>query len=336
MEKFRTIELINRNGLRLAATNFGCKVISLHTPDRHGKLDDVVLGYDAPEQYLNGNPYFGALIGRFANRIANGKFTLNGTDYQLRINNRNNSLHGGPNGFHHLFWKIEEATEHQVTFSYISADGEEGFPGEVHVQVTYSLSNKNEFTIDYTATTDKITVINLTHHSFYNLAGAGNGDILGHKISIQADQFCAVDENLIPTGELRNVKGTPFDFIEGKLIGASITEPDEQLLLGNGYDHNWVLNKKSNELNLAAKVYEPVTGRLMEVFTTEPGLQFYAGNFLDGSDVGKEGKRYGFRSAFCLEAQHFPDSPNQPTFPSTILQPGKVYKQKTIYKFATS
>jgi len=334
MEEIRSFELTNKNGLRLVVTNFGGKIISLFVPDKNGVFADVVLGYDHGDHYVHGNPYFGAAIGRFANRIANGKFSLNGKEYQLAINNRNNALHGGPNGFHNVIWKVVSQTDRELKLSYYSQDGEEGFPGNLSVFLNYQLTNDNELVTHYTATTDATTIVNLTHHSFFNFIGAGNSSILDHEIKIDANKFCVVDEHLIPTGELRDVVGTPFDFSESQSIGKRINDDYEQLILGKGYDHNWVLNKKSNELSLAASVYEPTSGRKMQVFTTEPGLQFYSGNFLDGSDVGKEGKRYGFRSAFCLEAQHFPDSPNQPTFPSTVLEPGQQYEQKTIYQFS--
>lgn len=334
MEELRTFELVNKNGLRLIATNLGGKIMSLFVPDKNGAMGDIVLGYELPEHYVNGNPYFGALIGRFANRIANGKFLLSGKEYQLDINNRNNSLHGGSNGFHSVLWKPEEIKRNFLKLSYLSVDGEEGFPGNLYTSVEYELTDYNELIISYSSQTDATTIINLTHHSFFNLAGAGNDDICQHKLLINASRFCAVDEHLIPTGELSEVGNTPFDFQHATAIGERINENDQQLLLGRGYDHNWVLNKKNTELSFAAAVEEPTSGRKMEVFTTEPGLQFYSGNFLDGSDVGKKGKRYNFRSAFCLEAQHFPDSPNQQTFPSTVLQPGEEYRQKTIYKFS--
>ncbi len=334
MEELRIFELVNKNGLRVVATNFGGKIMSLFVPDRNGVLEDIVLGYEKAEHYINGNPFFGALIGRFANRIANGKFLLEGNTYQLPINNRNNTLHGGPNGFHHVLWKPEEVKKNSLKLSYLSVAGEEGFPGNLLTYVGYELTDDNELIISYLAKTDATTVVNLTHHSFFNFSGAGNDDISQHRLIINASRFCVVDEHLIPTGELREVENTPFDFRQSTAIGKRIDENNQQLFLGNGYDHNWVLNKKNTKLSLAAAVEESTSGRKMEVFTTEPGLQFYSGNFLDGSDVGKKGKRYNFRSAFCLEAQHFPDSPNQPTFPSTILHRGEEYKQKTIYRFS--
>jgi aldose 1-epimerase len=326
-------ELINKSGLRLTATNFGGKVISLVVPDRNGHLDDVVLGYDTLGQYAVGNPFFGALIGRFANRIAKGSFELDGNIYSLSVNNGGNSLHGGHAGFHNVNWKTIFVDTQKIQLSYLSTHNEEGFPGNVDVMVTYQLTDSNEFIIDYRATTDAPTLVNLTHHSFFNLAGAGSADILSHELLIDADKFCPVDGNLIPTGELLSVAGSSFDFKRPIAIGKNINSQEQQLIFAKGYDHNWVLNKKNDELSLAAKVNEPISGRVMEVFTTEPGLQFYSGNFLDGTDIGKGEKKYGYRSAFCLEAQHFPDSPNQPNFPSTVLKPGEMYKQRTWTSF---
>jgi aldose 1-epimerase len=326
--------LTNKNGMMVTITPYGGKIISLLVPDVNGNMEDVVLGYDSAQQYLQGNPYFGAMIGRYGNRIAKGKFKLEGKEYQLKTNNGANALHGGPGGFHNVNWRLEKSElKNKTELYYISKDGEEGYPGNLKVRVTYSLTENNELMIDYEATTDQATVVNLTHHSFFNLAGAGSGSILDHTLYINADRFTPVDEGLIPTGELKEVKGTPFDFINPTKIGERINVSDEQLRNGKGYDHNWVLNRKDTALSLAAIVSEPSSGRIMEVWTTEPGLQFYSGNFLDGKDIGKGGKRYEYRTAFCLETQHFPDSPNQPTFPSTLLLPGEVYKQKTIYRF---
>lgn len=330
----QTDTLINAHGMMAVITPYGGKVISLLVPDRNGRLGDVVLGYDSVEQYPGGNPYFGALIGRFGNRIARGRFSLNDKTYQLPINNGVNSLHGGPRGFHNQMWAKAATHDNQLVLTYLSKDGEEGYPGNLNAQVTYTVTDDNELMIEYEATTDQPTIVNLTHHSFFNLAGAGVGDILNHELMIQADQFTPVDSGLIPLGELRPVKGTPFDFTKPALIGSRINVDDEQLKNGKGYDHNWVLNK-DQEFSLAATVKEPTSGRIMEVWTTEPGLQFYSGNFLDGRDVGKGGVAYRFRTAFCLEAQHFPDSPNQPQYPSTVLNPGVVYRQKTVYRFKT-
>lgn len=330
----QTITLNNANGLKATITPYGGKVISLWIPDRNGNLGDIVLGYDSASQYPAGNPYFGALIGRYGNRIGKGKFPIEGTMYQLATNNGANALHGGPGGFHTVMWRVVEAKPNSIELAYTSADGEEGYPGTLQAKVIYTLTDANELTIDYEATTDKPTVVNLTHHSFFNLGGEGVGDILNHKLQIVADKITPVDEGLIPTGEFKSVIGTPFDFNKPTTIGARIDAEDTQLKYGKGYDHNWVLNREGEGLSLAAVVTEPVTGRVMEVWTTEPGLQFYSGNFLDGSDVGKGGKRYPFRSAFCLEAQHFPDSPNKSQFPSTLLMPGDRYEQKTMYKFS--
>ncbi len=326
--------LSNTNGIKMTVTNYGGKIVSLWAPDKNGKLEDIVLGYDSLEQYLTGNLYFGAMIGRYGNRIAKGKFSLNGKEYHLAQNNGINSLHGGLGGFHGVFSKITPK-DNSLRMTYRSADGEEGYPGNLDVAVTYTLTDKNELVIDYEATTDQETVMNLTHHSFFNLAGEGAGDILDHVLTINANEFTPVDSTLIPTGEIRNVKGTAFDFTSAHKIRERINQGEEQLRFGKGYDHNWVLNKKVDELSLAAKVTEPTSGRVMEVWTTEPGMQFYSGNFLDGKDIGKNKKPYQLRSAFCLETQHFPDSPNHPNFPSVVLKPGATYRQKTIYRFST-
>jgi len=329
--------MTNDHGMAVAITNFGGRVVMLQVPDKDGHPGDIVLGYDSLTQYLDGNPYFGAMIGRFGNRIAGGKFALEGKTYQLAINNGANALHGGPGGFHNVLWdavpkQVEGGQALELT--YVSSDGEEGYPGTLTTKVTYTLpSSSNELIIDYTATTDQPTIINLTHHSFFNLAGEGSGDILNHTFTIYGDRYCPVDKGLIPTGELRPVAGTPFDFTQPHRAGERIDAEDEQLKFGKGYDHNWVLTKKAGELSLAATVSEPTSGRTMEVWTTEPGLQFYSGNFLSKTEIGKKGHVYDFRTAFCLEAQHFPDSPNQPAFPSTVLRPGEKYTQRTIYKF---
>ena len=328
--------LTNRNGVSARIINYGGIVVSLNMPDRSGQLGDVVLGYDALDDYLKANPYFGAIIGRYGNRIANGKFSLNGVEYTLPRNDGPNSLHGGAKGFHTVVWQarpIDNPDDPALELTYLSQDGEEGYPGNLPVTVVYTLTHLNELRVDYTATTDKDTVVNLTHHSYFNLAGAGNGDILGHELMIKADRFTPVDETLIPTGELRPVAGTPFDFTRPIAIGARIEQDDEQLNFGLGYDHNWALNNSDGSLALAARVYEPTGGRVMEVWTTEPGLQFYSGNFLDGTHIGKGGQAYGRRMGFCLEAQHFPDSPNHPEFPSTVLKAGETYTSTTVYKF---
>lgn len=327
--------LQNSKGMRMTVTNFGGKIMTLLVPDRNGKFDDVVLGYDSANQYPAGNPYFGAMIGRFGNRIAAGQFTLNGKSYQLATNNGKNALHGGPTGFHNRVWSVQPQGPGKLMMSYVSADGEEGYPGTLTLNVTYTLTDQNELEISYEATANQPTILNPTHHSFFNLAGAGNGDILGHQLELMAEQFLPVDEGLIPTGTLTPVDKTPFDFRQPHAIGERIGQNDGQLVAGKGYDHCWVLKKSVGAFELAARVTEPVSGRVMEVWTTEPGLQFYSGNFLTGKDIGKGGKAYNYRTAFCLEAEHFPDSPNRPEFPSTVLNPGEKYQQKTVYRFST-
>jgi len=329
--------LTNANGLEAKITNYGGIVVSLLVPDRDGKPGDVVLGYETLEEYIENNPYFGTLVGRYGNRIARGKFTLEGIEYTLAQNDGENHLHGGPKGFDKVVWKADAVRSKKsvgLKLTYLSKDGEEGYPGNLSVTVVYTLTNDNELKIEYTAVTDKVTIVNLTHHGYFNLAGAGLGDILGHELMIKADRFTPVDKGLIPTGELRSVKGTPMDFTQAVAIGARIDQAAEQLVLGGGYDHNWVLNNGDGSLALAARVYEPTTGRVMEVYTTEPGIQFYSGNFLDGSITGKGGKVYEYRYGFCLETQHFPDSPNKPDFPSTVLKPGETYTTTTIYTFS--
>lgn len=332
-------ELENSNGLHVRVISLGGKIMSLRVPDKQGRLDDVVLGYDHPNAYYTGNPYFGALIGRYANRIAGAKFTLDGTLYNLQANNGLNALHGGPRGFHQVHWHVEPLqTVHgaALKLSYVSKDGEEGFPGNLYVEVQYALSGENELVIDYEAVTDKPTIVNLTQHSFFNLRGEGFSHIADHQLTINAQTFCPVNQHLIPSGVIQSVAGTPFDFRDEHTIGQRIEEPDVQLSYAQGYDHCWVLNKHPShqKVSFAARVREPFSGRVMEVWTSEPGLQFYSGNFLDGSDRGKGNKQYPFRSAFCLEAQRFPDSPNQSNFPSTVLRPGERYQQRTVYRFS--
>jgi aldose 1-epimerase len=329
--------LRNANGMEARITNYGGLVVSLLAPDREGKLADVALGYDTLKEYLKGSPYFGALVGRYGNRIAKGRFTLDGKTYKLATNNGKNALHGGLKGFDKVVWTAKPMNTQEgqtLELTYVSKDGEEGYPGNLTVKAIYTLTDDNALRLDYTATTDKPTIVNLTHHSYFNLAGAGNGDILNHVVTIKADRFTPVDKTLIPTGELRPVEGTPFDFRKPTTIGARINEKDEQLKFGNGYDHNWVVSDKPGRLRSMAKVYEPTSGRVMEVLSTEPGVQFYVGNFLDGSNVGKGGKAYNFRNGFCFEPQHFPDSPNQPSFPSTVLRPGETFKNTIIYRFS--
>jgi aldose 1-epimerase len=327
--------LVNNNGASAQITNYGGIVLSLNVPDRAGNLGDVVLGFDTLEEYVAGNIYFGALIGRYGNRIAHGKFRLNGVEYTLAQNNGPNSLHGGLKGFDRVLWNarlFDSPDGPALELTYLSPDGEEGYPGNLTVRVIYTFTHDNALKLDYTATTDQDTVVNLTHHSFFNLAGTG--DILDHILTINADRFTPVDETLIPTGELRPVAGTPFDFTRPTPIGLRIDQADEQLACGLGYDHNWVLNNSDGSLALAARVLEPGSGRVMEVYTTEPGLQFYSGNFLDGSVTGKGGQAYQQRTGFCLETQHFPDSPHQPHFPSTVLKAGQTYTSTTLYKFS--
>jgi aldose 1-epimerase len=329
--------LTNANGVEIKLSNYGGIVVSLMVPDRNGAFEDVVLGFDTLEDYVEKSPYFGCIAGRYANRIAKGRFTLDGVEYTLAQNDGENHLHGGIKGFDKVVWGAEEVKGDDAVgleLTYLSKDGEEGYPGNLSVKVVYSLTDDDELRIEYFATTDGATVVNLTNHSYFDLAGGVSGDILDHELTIHADRFTPIDETLIPTGELRSVQGTPMDFSQAVAIGARIEQDDEQLIFGNGYDHNWVLDKPAGSLALAARVHEPTTGRVLEVYTTEPGIQFYAGNFLDGSITGKEGRVYERRSGFCLETQHFPDSPNQPGFPSTVLRPGEEYAQTTAYRFS--
>lgn len=329
--------LKNRNGMEAKITNYGGIVVSLTAPDRNKKYADVVLGFNDLDSYLKGHPYFGAIIGRYGNRIAKGRFTLNGVEYKLAVNNGENHLHGGIKGFDKVVWTAKPMKTKAgavLSLTYLSKDGEEGYPGNLTVKVDYTLTNRDELRIDYFAQTDKDTVTNLTHHSYFNLAGEGNGDILSHQLMINANQFTPTDAGSIPTGELRNVQGTPFSFLTSTTIGARIDQDDQQLKFGGGYDHNWVVNGKAGSLRQAATAYESTSGRVMEVWTTEPGVQFYTGNFLDGTLTGKSGKPYPKRSGFCLETQHYPDSPNKPAFPTTTLKAGKPYRSTTIYRFS--
>jgi aldose 1-epimerase len=328
--------LKNPAGMEVQITNYGGIVTSLKVPDRGGKFDDVVLGYDTLDGYLKSTPYFGAIVGRYANRIGKAQFPLDGKTYQLAANNGPNTLHGGLKGFDKAAWQadtFERAGEAGLVLTHVSPDGEEGFPGAVSLKITYTLTDKNELAIDYHATSGKPTVINLTNHGYFNLGGDGSGDILGHEVTINADRYTPVDATLIPTGVLASVAGTPFDFRTKTAIGARIDADDPQIKLGGGYDHNYVLNRQGNELVLAARVEEPKTGRFMEVRTTEPGVQFYTSNSLDGTITGKSGHVYGRRTALCLETQHFPDSPNQPAFPTTTLRPGEEFNSRTVYSF---
>jgi aldose 1-epimerase len=328
--------LRNSKGMEARIMTYGGIVVSLKVPDKNGKFGDVVLGYDNLDDYVKNNPFFGTLVGRYGNRIAKGKFTLDGKEYTLAINNAPNNLHGGPIGFDKRVWKVAKVDVSQdgprLELTYLSKDGEEGFPGNLNVTATYTLTDDNGLRVDYTATTDKATLCNLTQHSYFNLAG--KGDILNHLVFINADKLTPVDNTLIPTGELKPVAGTPFDFRTATAIGARINADDEQIKFGSGYDHNWVVNKPLGKLGLMARVTEPTTGRAMEVWSTEPGVQFYTGNFLDGSITGKGGWVYQRRNGFCFEPQHYPDSPNHPQFPSAELKPGQTYQNTIIYKFS--
>src|SRR5579871_1376645 len=328
--------LTNSHGVEVRVMNYGAIIVSIRVPDRKGERADIVLGHDTMEGYVPNPPYLGAVVGRYANRIANGTFTLDGKAYTLPKNDGPNTLHGGTTRtFDKVMWNGEPLKgTNGVRLTYLSKDGEEGFPGNLKVTVTYTLTDGNALIVAYEATTDKATPINLSQHSYFNLKGEGNGDILGHEMMINADRFTPVDKYLIPTGELRAVKGTPFDFTTPAKIGARIEDKDEQLTLGKGYDHNFVLNRKGAGMSLAARVYEPTSGRVMEVSTTQPGVQFYSGNFLDGTVTGKQGHVYKHRYGFCLETQHYPDSPNHPDFPSTILKPGEKFHQTTVFKFS--
>ncbi|MDW5376553.1 aldose epimerase family protein [Halomonas sp. HP20-15] len=337
----------NDNGIEMRVITYGGIIVSLRTPDVQGNMDDIVLGFDSLDKYLSDtyqqvNPYFGALIGRYGNRIAGGQFTLNGETHELATNDGDNHLHGGDKGFNQRLWQAEPFSNEQgagVTLSYTSADGEEGYPGRLETRVTYTLTDDDALQIDYHATTTEATPVNLTQHSYFNLDGEGNESILDHLLMINAEAFTPIDESLIPTGEIRPVADTPFDFTELTAIGARIDKDNQQLKFAKGYDHNFVLKRESpqsEELVLAARVWEPDSGRVLEVATSEPGIQFYSGNFLAGKLTGKSGQPYVHRSGFALETQHFPDSPNHPDFPSTILRPGETYQSQTVYRFSTA
>ena len=331
------LTLTNKNGIEVRAITYGGIITSIKTPDRNGAMGDIVLGFNSIERYTSEHPFFGAIIGRYGNRIAKGRFTIDGHEYKLATNNGPNHLHGGTRGFDKHLWQVEvpptAAGQTSVKFSYLSPDGDEGYPGTLKTAVSYTLTDNNELIVNYEAATDKTTHVNLTQHSYFNLAGEGSGDILGHELTIDADRYTPVDATLIPTGALAPVDGTPFDFRKSTAIGARIEAVDEQITNGQGYDHNWVLNKNGAGRQRAARVVEPKSGRTLEVATTEPGLQFYAGNFLDGTLSGKAGLPYTRRSGFCLETQHFPDTPNQKNFPTTLLKPGEQYKTETVFTF---
>jgi aldose 1-epimerase len=328
--------LRNSHGMEARIMNYGGIIVTLKVPGKDGKTEDVVLGFDSLASYVRDTPYFGCLVGRYGNRIAKGLFTIDGNQYTLAKNNGLNALHGGIKGFDKVVWSVDEQKSisgKTLVLGYVSKDGEEGYPGTLTVTVTYTLSDSNDIRIDYLATTDRPTIVNLTQHSYFNLAGPGDGDILGHQLMIAADRFTPIDSTFIPTGTVAPVKGTPFDFTTPVAIGERISEKDQQLQFGLGYDHNFVLNKPAGTFGLAARVYEPTSGKEMEVYTSEPGIQFYCGNFLDGHHIGKGGKPYRYRYGFCLETQHFPDSPNHPEFPSTVLRPGEKYVTSTLYRF---
>ncbi len=330
--------LKNQQGMEVRVMTYGGTIVALRVPDKQGQCADVVLGFDKLGGYLGSNAYFGATVGRYVNLIANAKFTLDGKEYALAKNDGPNSLHGGIKGFDKVVWHaepVENAGEASLILKYTSVDGEEGYPGTLQVTVTYRLDEKNELAINYHATTDKATPLNLTNHSYFNLAGEGNGDILGHVLMLNANRFTPISKTLLPTGGISTVKGTPLDFTQPTAIGARINSKHEQVVLGGGYDHNFVINRQGSGLTLAARVYEPTSGRVMEVYTTEPGVQFYTGDFTDEPVTGKRGHVYKQRPAFCLETQHYPNSPNLPGFPSTILRPGQTYQSTTVYRFST-
>jgi len=329
--------LVNDNGMTATITPYGGTVVSLTAPDRDGTMSDVVLGFDTLEEYLDHSPFFGCLVGRYGNRIANARFSLDGTEYALAQMGGQHHLHGGWKGFDKRLWDARARERRKgpaLRLRYISADGEEGYPGELQVEVVYTLTHDNALEIAYRAETDLATVVNLTNHSYFNLSAGASDTILDHELMIAAETFTPADETLIPTGEIRSVEGTPLDFRTPTAIGARINADDEQIKRGGGYDHNWVIDGQAGKLRLAACVHEPITGRVMEVYTTEPGMQFYSGNFLPPNLPGKAGRTYPWRGGLCLETQHYPDSPNRPEFPSTVLRPGKTYKTTTVYKFS--
>jgi aldose 1-epimerase len=327
--------LTNRAGAVVQIIDYGATVTSIRVPDRNGKIQDVVLGYDAVQGYVNGTAYLGAIVGRYGNRIGKGRFQLDGKEYRLTVNDGENHLHGGKIGFNKVLWNAQILNDTALLLKYVSKDGEEGYPGTVTLKVTYTWTDKNELRIDYKGTTDKPTILNPTHHSYFNLAGSFAQTILGHQLLIEADNITPVDRGLIPTGQLMSVANTPMDFRTATEIGAHISDPNEQMGYGHGYDHNWVLRNHNGQVRKAAELYEPASGRLMTVFTDQPGLQFYSGNFLEGTAKGKDGIAYQYRTGLCLEAQAFPDAPNKPQFPPATLRPDKDYSQTTIYQFST-
>jgi aldose 1-epimerase len=327
--------LTNRTGAVLQIIDYGATVTSLRVPDRDGNIQDVVLGYDTVQGYVDGTAYFGSIVGRYGNRIDKGRFQLDGKEYRLTINDGENHLHGGKIGFNKVLWQSQVLNDTTLLLKYVSKDGEEGYPGTVTLKATYAWTDKNELRIDYIGTTDIATILNPTHHSYFNLGGSFAQSILGHQLLIESDSITPVDKGLIPTGQLLSVANTPMDFRASTVVGARISDPNEQMGYGHGYDHNWVLRNYSGQLRKAAELYEPNSGRLMTVFTDQPGLQFYSGNFLDGTAKGKDGVAYQHRTGLCLEAQAFPDTPNKPQFPPVTLRPGKVYRQTTIYQFST-
>lgn len=329
----------NTRGTSMHVITYGGIITSLRTVDARGHFDDIVLGFDSLGGYLKDPPYFGAIVGRYANRIAKGRFTLDGHTFQLPVNNGPNSLHGGTRGFDKVVWRaktFENDTAAGVVLTHVSPDGDMGYPGRLEARVTYTLTDQDELIVEYQATTSKPTPVNLSQHSYFNLAGDGKGEILGHLLQLEASHYTPVDSTLIPTGEIASVEGTPFDFRTATAIGARIGESDEQLRFGRGYDHNFVLDRRGGGLEHAAHVVEPVSRRTLDIYTDQPGVQFYSGNFLDGTIRGKAGRVYAHRYGFCLETQHFPDSPNQPGFPSTILRPGEQLKSRTIFRFGTA
>jgi aldose 1-epimerase len=333
MSGIERFTLRNVHGVEVALLDYGATIASIRVPDRFGTFDDIVLGFDRDDEYRGEHPYFGAVVGRYANRIAGGRFELDGRTHTLATNDGPNHMHGGDRGFNAFIWHAAVEEANAVTFSRVSPDDEEGYPGALRVAVTYALTEDSELIVRYTATTDRTTVLNLTQHTYFNLGGHASGDVLGHELTLDADRFTPVDDTQIPTGALVPVDGSPFDFRAPVSVGARIGEQHPQLEKGKGYDHNWVLNAAGNVSAVAARVVHPPSGRTLEVRTTEPGLQFYSGNLLDGSLTGKGGVRYQKHAGLCLETQHFPDSPNHPSFPSTVLRPGEEFRSTTVFRF---